>query len=391
MASDNQHRSSLFDRSDGVRSGRLPRWMLVLAVTLVVAGLTLGATFGGPASPASLYLAAFLGGLLYRQSEYVPGREVYGNVILAAFFGTALSSLVLSGMISWLLGVGFLNVLWATALELLLNAVSVVVIGLAGYAAAIAVDFAGVRARTTVAAALLVVGGVLFVAVQFRLAGIGPETGSGATAVLSDEARSTVQLLQVAGLLTGGLGLVGFLSLLGSRERLRSALVGLLVVGLLVGGIGVGRVHGQISHSFAVEELAAEMTVEVTDAAVEDQEFRVALAVTNPSDTEVVVTGSFVRAHNAEDAQLAYGSGIPSGTSHPVPVAPGETATVTYTVGLTPDQADRLAGAVIDGDVTVSGRTSVRTADVDPLVASATDPGFVVRFECDTGTDCAGS
>lgn len=363
------------DRFDGIRR---PAYVAGLAVA--IAGLILGAAYGGPVRPVAYFTAVLMGGLFSRRTATVRGKELYGNVLLGTTAGAVLSSLLISGFISLSLGVPVMNAIWATALRILTSAAVVASLGLAGFVGALLITSLGLTARESVAVALFVGGALAFAAIQLRLGSLRPETDSLATPVLTGGAYDRYQLYRYAGFAAGAGAFAGFVSLLGSRGRRRVAVAGLLVAGLAIGTAGVGSVGADISHARTVTAISDRASAAVTAANVTDDDLELAVRVRNPSDRAIRPTGLYVRAWNGTEQRLGYGAGrAVAGTAGPI--GPDGTATVRYRVPLSPAQADRL-DATLGGDgFVVSGSLSLRLADRGTLPVSA-DSGVVLRFNC---------
>lgn len=351
-------------------SDRFGRPTYVAGLVVGVAGLILGTAYAGPLSAVSLLVAGLLGGVLALETDSVRGKAVYGNVLAAAVGGVVLGSATVSAVVSLSLGLPPLNVVVSTAPRIVTSAAGVATLAMLGYVAGIAVSLLDLRAREPVAATLLVVGSLGFALVQARLAGVGQD-------LLALPERS----VGVAAWLAGAGVFVGVVSLLRARDRRRRrlALAAVVLVAVVAGGLGVGSVGAQISTARTGSAVADQLVVEVAAVDASDDVADVTLRIENPSDHGVELAGVTLRAANASETRLGYGPG--RHVDGPTAVAPGETVTTTYRLQLSPDQAWALRTAFESGDVTVSGRATLRLASVDPLLLQDR-AGFSVQFNC---------
>lgn len=371
----------------GFRSSRSRRLFYAGSIALVFAGLVLGSAYGGPAAPFTLLVAFFFGGVLYYQGKFLRGREAYGNVIIGLLAGGVFSSLAISSVVSLWLGIPILNVVSATALDVFLNAVTVSLVGFAGFAVAITFGFLGVGTRRERLALVLLGGGIAgYVLVLLQLGQLLPDTGRLSTAILSQSATDQKRLFQLAGAAVGAIAFAGFGSLVTSRDRLRTAFVGLLVVSLAVGAYGVGNVQAQINHAQTAQSVNDRISISVSGLGVTDDALELTVTVDNPTPQAVALQGSYLRAFNDTSAQLAYGAGRPVDGETSVVVQPGERRTVDYEVPLTRAQVDRLRAAMDAGPTNLSGRLSLAL----PNSGSAITPdagSFVAHFRCTVTAD----
>lgn len=378
MASDHPLWPSNLADSDRYRGVRRPAH--VVGLSLSVAGLILGTTYGGPIAPVTVFLAVLLGGVLYREALAVLGSEVYGNVLLGLFFGTILSSLSISVLLSLALGVPVIGAIWATSINILSNAVLIATMGLFGFVAVPFVSILRLSGRDRVALPLLGIGTAAFITVEYlkRVARDGPGVQQG---TLGNVAAAFAGLpLRVAGIVAAAVGFVGFVAAIDSPDRRRVAMAGTILLSVAAGAAGLGTVGTQVGLAYTAASVSDRADVTVTGVDASGDDLELSLELSNPTGTPVKLTGLYVQVATQEESQLAYGAGqrVDDG---PAVIRPGETITARYHVGMSPAQAERVREALDRGTVTVVGRTRLHLTDTGPL-PGARNTGLTVRFNC---------
>ncbi len=127
-----------------------------------------------------------------------------------------------------------------------------------------------------------------------------------------------------------------------SRE---AVFVGLVAVSLVLGGVTALDFGDRLGDIDTATDIEGEMTVNLANAAVEDDRFVATVRIHNPTDSTVVLQNAGLRIHNDSVQRIAAGPGrrLDDGPSE---VGPGDTVEATFGLRLSDDGQQRVQSAL---------------------------------------------
>lgn len=362
---------------DGTLSRRTRRWFTGLSLTVILAGVVLGNTYGDLAADLSLFGAVLVGALVYWQAGYLRGEMVYGNLVVALLGGPVLAAVVFSVSLSLTLGVPVLSVLASAVPSVFVSTIPVLFCLMLGIVGAASANGMGLDLTDRLSLGVFVFAVVGFTLILLRVEQTVPET-AGLTSAMLD--RETTQLLRIYGL---GAATAGFATLVALRSfvrthaRVRVLLIALLVTGVALGGAGVARVQVNVFQVQEAQGVAEQLDVEVAAVELGEERIRMALTVTNPTDSTVALGGGYVDVMGPGGDTVTRGPMSTLGNP-PDEVAAGDTVDVSYAIPLTETGAQQAREALSDG-IHIEGKQSFGVAEKQ----------FTVGFSCDwSGESC---
>jgi hypothetical protein len=337
------------------------RTVSIALIAVASAGLVAGSTYGTTLASYALFGATVGGVVIERRTRYRGGRVTYGDTVLGFVGGVALASLSTSVAITWLLhgSAGqVLNVVWGTAVDVLINASLDGFFALVGVAVSATSGTVVGRLDDRWLAVFVVAGFVAFVAAQLRLDHVTTGQQSFATTSHSPATTDAIRVAQAVALAGAVACLGGVRGLIRTPMRYRAAAAALVLAGALVGGVAIGNVHGHITSRQTATATADRLDAAVSDVGTADGSLRVYVAVHNPTDRRIELEGVVVRYQTADAPKLAYGTTSGDGAI----VAPDDTRTMTYRIPVADATADRVRDALDDGRGTLTVEQSFAVA-----------------------------
>lgn len=352
-------------------SRRARRWFTALSLTIILAGMVLGNTYGDFAADLSLFGAVLVGALVYWQGGYLRGETVYGNLVIALLGGPGLAALIFSVSLSLTLDVSVLSVLASAIPSVFVGTIPVLFCLMLGIVGAVTANVVGLELDDRLSLGVVVLAVLGFTLILVRVDQIVPETVGRTSPMLEQETRQRLRIYGLAAFTACFTALVALRSYVRTHARVRVLLVALLVTGVALGGAGVGRVQVNVFQVQEAQSLAEELDVDVAAVELGEERIRMVLTVTNPTESAVNLGGGYVDVTNTAGDRVTWGP-MSTISDHPVEVAAGETIEVAYGIPLTEAAARQVRESLSDGGIQIEGKQSFGFAEKQ----------FTVAFDC---------
>jgi hypothetical protein len=363
---------------DGTLSPRTRRWFTALSLTVILTGLILGHTYGDFAANLSLFGAVLVGALIYWQGDYLEGETVYGSLVAALLSGPLLAAGIFSVSLSVTLDISALSVFASAVPSVFVSTIPVTFCLILGIVGAATADIVEVELGDRLGLGLFVLAVLGFTLILVRVEQVVPETGSLTSPMLEGGTKQQLRLYGVAAVTAGFAGLVTLKSFVRSHARVRMLLIALLVTGVVLGGAGVARVQVNVFQVQDAQSAAEQLDVNVAEVELGEDRIRLALSVTNPTDSTVTLGGGYVEVSDSAGETVTWGP-MSSVGDPPTELDAGETVQLTYEVPLTETTTQEVRESLSDGGVDIEGKQSFTVADKQ----------FSVSFSCHwTGDTC---
>lgn len=332
------------------------RGLRVLAIAVSVAGVLVGQQYETVLSVYGLLFVATVGGIIGVHSWSRDGYRLYGNVIIGTTTGLLLAWVVLGVLPTLYIDVSVFDAMFVTVYTSALTAYPVLLAffsGLFGGTLVLAVGNTVGRARGIM---LSVLGLVAYTGAHLMLLQVMPYHGEDAISP-SFGSRGEIRAYELLKFFGGLVAFYGLISWGGDLPFDR-ALVACALVCAAFGGAGIASADAQFTGAMDVTAVQSGVSTDVESVSVADEQLSLTTTVHNPTDSSFVVTAGFLRVYSGS-AQLAYGPLTVENPDGRVRVPAGGSATIEYSLRLSPRSAETTQTALESGDLRLVGRHAI--------------------------------